>query len=80
VEIDYLEHGTNGWMVSGHPTPRGYGEAVAGLLMDPERLESLRCGCLASAERLTMPAMVDRFAEGILRALEAPPLRAWGSR
>ena len=74
VEIDYLEHGVNGWMVSGQPSALEYAEQIASLLQDAPRLKALRQGGQATASRITLPAMVERFTAGILQALEAVPL------
>jgi glycosyltransferase involved in cell wall biosynthesis len=73
-EIDYLQHGTNGWLVQGRPGPAAYGQAVVELLKSPELLRQLREGCLVSARIYTMEAMVSNFARGILQALDSPPI------
>ena len=72
VEIDYLNHGRNGWMVPGRPDPATYGEAVADLLQTPGTLAHLRRGCLEAASTYTLEAMVGAFTHGILHALAAP--------
>ena len=72
VEIEYLEHGVNGWMCRGEPTPAQYGQAVADLLRDPARVAPLRQGALEAGERYSIEAMVDRFTDGILKAIDAP--------
>lgn len=76
VEIDYLEHGVNGWMVTGRPTPEAYGDAVADLLQDPARRAALARGGEAAAGRYTLEGMVAAFSAGVLAALDAPPLGA----
>ena len=69
-EIEYLQDGVNGVCLPAGTSPAAYAEAVAGLLDDPARLEVLREGCRQAAATYTLAAMVDRYAEGLLRALE----------
>jgi glycosyltransferase involved in cell wall biosynthesis len=70
-EIEYLEHGHNGLLLPEGLAPEAYGEVVAGLLSDPERHQRLIEGCRVSAARYTVENMVERFAEGVQRALAA---------
>jgi L-malate glycosyltransferase len=72
-EASYLEDGVNGLVVDDGGDPGRYGRAVADLLGDTERLEVLRTGCREAAERYTLEEMVERFVDGIRRALG--PLR-----
>ena len=72
VEIDYLEHGVNGWMCRGTPDAAAFGDAVVHLLNDRCVLARLRLGALASGSRLTVENMVKRFTDGILAAIDAP--------
>jgi L-malate glycosyltransferase len=71
-EVEYLHDGDNGVMLARESTPLEYAEAVAALLEDSDRLAALRDGCARSAAELTMSAMVDRFARGVLAALAQP--------
>jgi hypothetical protein len=68
-EIEYLEDGMNGVCLPADTNAVTYGDAVAALLDDPVRLESLRRGCRKSAATYTLDAMVDRYADGLLKAL-----------
>jgi L-malate glycosyltransferase len=73
-EIAYLRHEQNGLLVPGGSDPGRYAAAIDDLLGRPELLDRLVAGCREDAARYTIEHMVDRFAEGILAALEAPPL------
>jgi glycosyltransferase involved in cell wall biosynthesis len=74
-EIEYLVPEDNGLIVDPPDDSDKYAQTVLELLRDPERLERLREGCRRDALRYTNGAMVDRFATGVLAALEAPPHR-----
>jgi glycosyltransferase involved in cell wall biosynthesis len=69
-EIEYLQDGVNGVCLPAGTGPAAYAEAVAELLGDPARLEVLREGCREAATTYTLAAMVERYAAGLLRALE----------
>lgn len=71
-EISYVESGSNGLLVDDGGDPRRYGEAIAGLLGDRRRLETLRAGCAEAAARYTVENMAGRFAAGVGAALAAP--------
>ena len=71
-EIDYLENGVNGIIVACGDSPQHYAAEVAGLLLNPERLECLAAGARASASDHTIERMVESFATGITRALAMP--------
>jgi glycosyltransferase involved in cell wall biosynthesis len=73
VEMDYLESGVNGWMVTGRPDAQAYGHAVADLLQNPERLARLGQAAEAAGRTYSLEAMVANFTQGILAALQAPP-------
>lgn len=68
-EIEYLENDVNGVCLPRATTPEEYGDAVADLLGDTERMARLRDGCRAAAGRYTLSAMVDNVAVGLLKAL-----------
>ncbi len=71
-EIDYLRHGTNGWMVDDWQHPAAYAAAVVGLLNDNPLRESLRRGAWKSGNEYSLDAMIANFADGILHALKTP--------
>lgn len=66
-EIDYLESGTNGFIVN--PDARHYAEAIIHVLRTPELLWRLRLGAQESARRYSMEAMVHNFRSGLVKAL-----------
>jgi glycosyltransferase involved in cell wall biosynthesis len=68
-EIEYLENGINGLIVE--DDPEVYAESVARLLTDPGKLDDLTEGCAESAKMYTLESMVDKFAAGVLKALES---------
>jgi glycosyltransferase involved in cell wall biosynthesis len=70
-EIDYLEDGENGLISNDNLT--NYAQTVRDALADPGILSSLRNKGRISAQRYTVEAMVSNFAEGILKAMDAPP-------
>jgi glycosyltransferase involved in cell wall biosynthesis len=67
-EIAYLESGKNGLMLQGE-TPE-YARAVASLLSDPSRLETMSANAKETAERFTVENMVINVSTGIKRALQ----------
>jgi hypothetical protein len=69
-EIEYLQDGVNGVCLPAGTGPAAYAEALAELLDDPAGLEVLREGCREAAATYTLDAMVERYADGLLRALE----------
>jgi glycosyltransferase involved in cell wall biosynthesis len=68
-EVEYLHDGVNGVLLPGDTDAATYGEVVADLLGDPERIETLRRGCRDAAATYTLEAMVERYADGLLHAL-----------
>lgn len=66
-EIEYLENGTNGFVVSDDPAT--YADAVIGLLQDDERYAALCAAAAAASRRYTLDNMVDNFVQGILASL-----------
>lgn len=74
-EIEYLSNGVNGII---HPDPddaAGYAAEAAKLLIDNQRLAHLIEGCDEAASTYSIDAMVRNFADGVLHALDRPPLR-----
>jgi glycosyltransferase involved in cell wall biosynthesis len=66
-EIDYLDKGANGLMVSGNEEV--FVNAVVDLMCDPGRLALMRQGALESATRYTVENMVKNMSNGILACL-----------
>ncbi len=69
-EFDYLVHGENALIVG--DSVDEYAREVLRALRDPQRLDKLVAGCRAAASELTMESLVERFSDGILRALHGP--------
>ena len=70
-EIGYLEPGENGWVTDS--SIADYAAAMAWLLEDSHTRLRLIHGCRKSASRITMSNMVERFRDGVNRALEMAP-------
>jgi glycosyltransferase involved in cell wall biosynthesis len=68
-EIEYLEPETNGVVTADDAD--AYAAAVCLVLDNPEELARMRVAARATAARLTLPHMVEAFAAGIARCLEA---------
>ena len=68
-EIEYLEDGVNGLVVKDASSPRAFGDAVASALQNDALLAKLRAGCERARARYTIEEMVERFADGVRRAL-----------
>jgi glycosyltransferase involved in cell wall biosynthesis len=68
-EIEYLRHGENGLKLPEETDPEGYAAVVADLFSDSVRLERLRTGCRSAANVYTLEAMVGRFTDGVVQAL-----------
>ena len=66
-EIAYLENGVNGVMTA--DDPNAFVEASVRLLRDTQLLETLRAGCIASAQEYTVENMARRFADGVANAV-----------
>lgn len=77
-EYGYLADGVNGISLSEDSTALDYAEIVIGLLGDDAALERLREGCSSRAGSLTLEQMVNRFAGGIMSALQAGSRPAQG--
>ena len=69
-EIDYLIDGINGVIVHESDDPSVYAAQVSNLLKNDEAREKLIVGCRAAAGKYTIEEMVERFAEGIVKALD----------
>lgn len=70
-EIAYVKHDVNGVVVSDWENPQAFADAVSDLFYDPARLAAMRAAAKQMANELTIEAMADRFAEGVLKALRA---------
>ncbi len=73
-EEEYLEDGVNGLRTA--DTAAAFGQAAADLLNDSSRLASMKQEAAKSAADYTVERMVDRFEDGILRALGEAPATA----
>lgn len=69
-EIEYLWDGVNAVIVEDGASPAQFAGTIADLLGDRERYDRLVEGCRASAAKYSVEEMVDRFTEGVMRALE----------
>lgn len=68
-EIDYLQSGVNGLIVSPADDVHLYARCVIDLLKDESKRRGMVVACREAREVYTLDAMSDRFADGILRAL-----------
>lgn len=75
-EIEYLEHDVNGLVLAEHATPADFAQACVRLLTDEQELARLSKAAREASFRYTLDEMVERFANGILRALESEPTRS----
>jgi len=69
-EIEYLEDGVNGVIVRPADDVEQYARALCDVATEG-RGSVLRANALASAMQFTLPAMVERFSNGVLAALAA---------
>lgn len=70
-EIAYLRHGENGLLVADGGDAAAYADAVADVLCDETRHAELVSGCRRTAATLGAANMAERFACGVLEALDA---------
>lgn len=66
-EIEYLEHGQTGFMVTS--TPESVAEVLGSLVAVPADLRRMSANAKSAAERYSIEAMVQNFGDGILRCL-----------
>ncbi len=71
-EIGYLQPGVNGEVAPRRATPERYAELVQSVLGDQARLEALTAAAEAAGRELSIEHMVERFARGVVDALDAP--------
>jgi len=72
-EISYIEDGVNGLLIDDGGEPGRYAAAVAEVLREAGLYERLVAGCAVAAAHYTVEGMVERFADGIQRALGQDP-------
>jgi glycosyltransferase involved in cell wall biosynthesis len=70
-EMAYLQSGVNGLLVPPASNAEAFAFHVADLLRDDARLRHLVAGAGVAGEKYTIEHMVDRFADGVQRALAA---------
>ena len=68
-EIAYLHDGRTGLVLADDVT--AYANGVVALLGDTGRLTRMHAACLEGAQEYTMANMVERFCDGVVRALAA---------
>ena len=71
-EIDYVRHGENAWIVEDWENPQSYAEAAIRLLRDDALRDRLVQAGRRDVSLYSIEEMSRRFAEGILRCLQAP--------
>ena len=70
-EIGYLLDGINGIIVQEPNDPVVYADKVSYLLKNNEAREKLISGCRITREKYTIEEMVERFAQGVVKALHS---------
>jgi len=68
-EIDYLVNGVNGVIVGEKDDLSAYADRVSHILLNDDERERLIYGCRVAREKYTIEEMVERFTDGILKAL-----------
>jgi len=69
-EIEYLENGVNGIMISDANNPQSYADYVVHLIRNPLEYNNLLENCRKSREKYTIENMVEIFSNGIESALK----------
>lgn len=69
-EFGYLEHGRTAIVTA--DDLQSYADGVIDLLSDPERLELMSAACRNERTSYRIEEMVDRFCDGVVRALDLP--------
>lgn len=69
-EFEYLEEGRNGETTE--PRAEAFADAVIRLFSEPSRLQQLKEGANASAEKYSIEAMVENFRNGIRQCFKQP--------
>ena len=70
-EIDYLVDGVNGSIVKESRNPSVYASQVLNLLKNDKARERMIAGCRTTREKYTIEEMVERFTEGVIKALHS---------
>jgi glycosyltransferase involved in cell wall biosynthesis len=70
-EFKYLVDGLNSVVTC--DSPGAFAHEVERVLQSPDLVRRMARQCDADARRYTLAAMVDRFASGVVEALDAPP-------
>ena len=70
-EIDYLVDGVNGSIVKESKNPSVYASQVLNLLKNDKARERMIAGCRTTREKYTIEEMVERFTEGVIKALHS---------
>lgn len=71
-EIAYLDDGITGVIVPTWNDDEAYAEAIIALLKAPGRIAAMSAAAKIASQAFTIEAMADRFAQGVVQALEAP--------
>ncbi len=71
-EVTYLEDGVNARVLESGSSPVSLGRAAAEVLTNVELSLVLQTGCAAGAEIYSLSSMVERFAQGVERAMAEP--------
>lgn len=74
-EVEYLLNDVNGAILPTNATPTDFGNYVAMLLSDTERLSTLQQSALQAARSYTIEEMVENFTRGVLGALHSASSR-----
>jgi len=69
-EIEYLQSGINGMMVADSTNPLTYANTAVQLLENEDARQILVAGCRSSRNLYNIENMIERFTQGVLRALE----------
>ena len=76
-EIEYLEQGVNGVVVSPADDVGAFAGAVAELFANREKMDLLIAGCRRSAKAFSIESMATNFGAGVMDALAVPERHGW---
>lgn len=68
-EVDYLDSMVNGVLVDDSDSAEAFADAVIPILTEDDVRSSLSEGARSTASQITVEGMVQRFADGVVRAL-----------
>lgn len=77
-EFEYLEEGCNG--VTTEPQEEAFAEVMIRVFCEPDRLQQLKEGARASAEKYSIEVMVENFRDGIRQCLDRPRWQSSNSK